>query len=291
MAMQFATLRPLNIEYTYVSPNNYKSSLFGQKQEGNKRANYNQFQASTNFNFLTRKKWYMGATLGYQYTQYDTHTADGDIKVDKGFHYNQAALNTTVISTLFNKGIVYTGSVIVDGSERSLERIKGLVTASLILKADMKTKLIVGLVYNADASSEIPVIPTFLYEQKLNDGFVIDVLLPSRLMLRKHMLAKGRLSIGTNLDRTSFYLYKINPDDLSQKYEYRQIELNNGLIYEHLLGQHLILRARTGAKWIVMNNLFEKEVKFNVKQFSTSQDPSFFFNLGLSFNPFIKTKK
>ncbi|MNL24094.1 hypothetical protein D3C87_1455170 [compost metagenome] len=117
---------------------------------------------------------------------------------------------------------------------------------------------------------------------------MIDLMMPKQLLVRKQVLGRGRISLGTELDRNGFYLYNINGQMPSQRYEYRQIELDNGLIYEHLLGDYLILTARTGAKWIAISRLFEKEKTFSTEWLETAAKPTVYFNLGISFNPFAK---
>jgi hypothetical protein len=86
------------------------------------------------------------------------------------------------------------------------------------------------------------------------------------------------------MDRTSFYLYNI--DGTSQKYEYRQLDINSGFVYEHVIANYFLVTAKTGIRLTPSGRIFEKEKSFGDPVFETKPDPAFYFNIGLSFNPF-----
>ncbi len=85
-------------------------------------------------------------------------------------------------------------------------------------------------------------------------------------------------------------MYNIN--GTSQRYEYRQLDINSGSIYEHAVGNFLVT-VKTGMKLTPSGRLFRKEDSYKDAVFETSPDPTFYFNIGVSFNPFtlIKEKK
>jgi hypothetical protein len=230
----------------------------------------------------------LGATLGYRYTAVaaDVITpAAGSIKsTDNGFHYHFTSLNVVYFSTLFKKRTIYTGSILVDGSDQHFERVKGILTGTMVLKANQRTKMMVGVMISIDPSAQSPFIPTFTYEHKFNNGLVADVILPRSIYLRKNLFTNGRLSLGTEMDRTSFYLYDI--DSTSQKYEYRQLDINSGLVYEQVIAKHFLATAKTGIRVTPSGRIFKKEDSFGSPVFETKPDPAFYFNIGLSFNPF-----
>ncbi|SDH05570.1 hypothetical protein [Chitinophaga filiformis] len=286
-ADKFAVTRPLNIEFVYSTPYNFTSEQQGKSLPESKVTGFTQLKMSANYNFIKRKTWMLGASAGYRRTsiEADITQSAGSIKnVNDEFHYLYSSLNVTYFSTLFNKRTIYTSSLIVDGSERYFERVKGLVTASMILKANQRTKLIVGMLVNIDPSAQAPFMPTVAYEHKFINGFSADVTFPRYLYLRKLVGANGRLSFGSEIDRTSFYLY--NLDSTSQKYEYRQLDLNSGLVYEHILTKYLLLTVKTGAKMTPSGRIFRKEDSFGDPVYKTTPDPTFYFNIGVSFNPF-----
>jgi hypothetical protein len=180
--------------------------------------------------------------------------------------------------------MVYTSSLQFDGSDKYVERVKGMLTGTMILKANQCTKLAVGLLVNIDPSAQTPVLPTFSYEHKFNNGLVADIAFPRNIYLRKYVFGNGRVSLGSEIDRTSFYVYNI--DSTSQRYEYRQLDINSGLVYEHLIAKYFVLTAKTGMRLTTTGRLFRKEDSFNSPVFKTSPDPTFYINVGVSFNPF-----
>lgn len=289
---QFAMVRPFNVEFSQVAPYRYTPKRDGVTLPENKVSTYHQLKANANLYLLVKKKLILGATFTYRYINADnefTVPSSGLVHtVSDVFNYHSTSLNFTYVSKIFNKPIFFNTSIIADGSGKHFERLKGLAIGTIVLKADTRTKLMAGILVNVDPSTALPLLPMVTYERKLNNGMMIDLMMPKQLLVRKQVLGRGRISLGTEIDRNGFYLYNINGQLPSQRYEYRQIELDNGVIYEHLIGDYLILTARTGAKWIAISRLFEKEKTFSTAWLETAAKPTVYFNLGISFNPFAK---
>lgn len=292
-ADKFAVARPLNIEFTHSAPYNYTSKLEGAPLPSGRINTFAQAKISANINFIKRKNWMLGATFGYRYTktEADNLQASGGLtfKTDEDFSYHFSSLNFSYFSSLFGKRMIYSSSVLVDGSEKHFERIKGIFTGTMVLKANQRTKMTAGVLVNVDQSAQSPVIPTFSYEHKFNNGLIADIVLPRSIYLRKYMFGNGRASLGTELDRTSFYVYDI--DGTAQRYEYRQLDINSGLTYEHLIGKYFVVTAKTGMKYSPSGRLFKKEDSFASPVLEISPDPTFYFNIGISFNPFTLLSK
>lgn len=286
-ADKFTIARPLNIEFTNAAPYNFTSEREGNSLPESRVTRFSQVKVSANYNFIKRKTWLLGVTMGYRYTNTEadmTKSVPGDIRaVSDDFHYLFSSVNFSYFSTLFNKRTIYTSSIMVDGSDKHFERVKGMLTGTMILKANQRTKLMVGVLINIDPSAQSPVIPTFTYEHKFNNGLIADIILPRSIYLRKYVLTNGRISLGAEMDRTSFYLYNI--DGTSQRYEYRQLDINSGLTYEHIIANYFVLTAKTGMKLTPSGRIFRKEDSFGSPVYQISPDPTFYFNIGVSFNP------
>lgn len=291
-ADKFAIARPLNIEFSHAGAYNFGADRGNIKLPESEVNGFTQAKISASFNFIKRKTWLLGATAGYRYTSGKADLTDplsGNIKIiDDEFHYIFSSLNFSYFSTLFKKRTIYSASVLVEGSDKHFERVKGLISGVMVLKANKKTKMTAGVLVNIDPSSQAPVVPIFTYEHKFDNGLIADITLPKSLYLRKYIFNAGRLSLGTELDRTSFYLYNI--DGTSQKYEYRQLDINSGLIYEHAVGS-FVITGKTGIKLTPSGRIFRKEDSFADPVYQTKPDPSFYFNVGVSFNPFTFLKK
>jgi len=261
---------------------------------GGKFTRFSQLKVGSNLNLIKRQRWFLGVNFQYKYISpgvdlVHPNTA-GFTPAGKDFQYFNTALNFTYFSRLFGKPVIYGVSVMVDGSEKHFERLKGMAFGTMVLKADARTKMTAGVVVNVDPTSLVPVLPTFSYEHKFHDDWSVDVILPKYLYLRKFVSNNGRISLGTEFDQTSFYLYGLNPANLSQRYQYQQLDLNTGVTYEHLLGKYFIFMVRGGLRFTPNGKVFEKS-NYGSPIYQTSPQPAPFFNVGLSFNPFLRRNK
>jgi hypothetical protein len=283
----FAVTRPFNVDFSSTAPYNFQSKRGADLIPNGRVIRFQQTRVSANITFLKRKTWILGTTIGYRLTssktEFDQNGVE-NITVATDLHYLFSTLNLTYFSSLFGKRMIYNTSALVDGSEKHLERLKGIITATMVLKANQRTKMTAGILVNIDPSSQSPFIPTFSYEHKFSDGFIADIVLPRSINLKRFIGNSGRISLGTQLDQTSFYLY--NLDGTSQKYEYRQLDINSGLTYEHALGKYFMITGKSGVKITPTGKIFKKEESFADPVYRTSPDPAFYFNVGISFNPF-----
>ncbi len=290
IAEKFPITRVLNIEYDHLTPYTFTSKLREQEIPEAKVRDFYKARMSANINLIKRPKWVLGTNLNYRYISIKTDTKDPAENIDFGsredYHYHSESLNLTYFSKLFGKMMIYTGSVSADGSERRFERLRGIATATMVLKADARTKMTVGLLVAIDPTVQTPVIPAFTYEHKFSHGLIADVILPKSVYLRKKITENSRLSVGSELDVTSFYLYNIDPTN--RKYEFRQIEINSGLMYEHYLGNSFVATFKGGAKSMMRSRVFEKSASYGSYVFQAKPEAAFYVNVGLSFDPFIK---
>ncbi|AXY72565.1 hypothetical protein D3H65_00610 [Paraflavitalea soli] len=294
-ADKFSNIRPLNFEFAHAGPYNFTANRGSVKLPGSKVNSFTQAKTSATLVFIKRKTWMLGTSLGYKYTNGVialTDPASGSIRdMDGRAHYFSASANFTRFSTLFNKKAVYYARLIVDGSDKYVERVKGLISGALVLKANERTKITAGLLLNIDPSSQVPVTPVFSYEHKFGNGLMADFTLPKNGYLRKRLFnGTGRVSLGMEMEGTSFYLY--NFDGTPQKYEYRQMDINAGVVYEHALGG-FIITAKTGIKITPSGRIFRKEDSFAHPVYKTKPDPAFYCSVGVSYNPFtfLQNKK
>lgn len=286
---KFALVRPLNIEFAHAAPYNFKSERGNDKLPDSKVSKFEQTKVSANFNFIQKKTWVMSATLGYRGTSTEAEIVQPDVAqnviIKDDFHYLFSAVSFTYFSTLFKKRTFYSSTVLIDGSDKHFERVKGIFTGTMLLKANQKTKMTAGLLLNIDPGAQTPIIPTFSYEHKFNNGLIADIVLPRSIYLRKFVLKRnGRLSLGMEMDQTTFYLYNLKGAD--QKYEYRQLDINPGMVYEHAIGKYFMLTAKSGVKLTPNGRIFRKEDTFADPLYEIKPDPTFYFNIGVSFNPF-----
>lgn len=278
---KFPFTRLVNVEGQYNAPYNYTSELAdGTKLPKGRVTQMYQTRISANVNFIKNRKWIFSTGLFYNYLHAETD-AGGIGQGNHDLHYFATALSLTRMSTLFGKMAIYNASVIPTGGNDGFERVTGMVSATVLLKADATTKKTVGILGIIDPSSIVPVIPTFTYEKRLKSGWIVDVILPQRILMKKDMLKNGRLSLGSELYSTNFYIN--NPSNNSKTYMFNQIETLNGLTYEHCFSNHFIATLKTGLKYIAASRIAEINNRFNDYEFSAQPDPNFYVNLGLSY--------
>ena len=294
-AAKFTIARPLNIEFTQLIPYNFTLKDGNNSFSESKVKGLSQAKINTNINFIKKNNWLFGATLGYSYISVKADMIEPFSKtiknIDNDFHYFHAGANVAYISTLFKKRTVFSSSIIVDGSEKHFERVRGLLTGTMILKANERTRMSVGFAIPIDPLTEVPFIPTFSYEHKFRNGLIVDIILPKNMYLRKHVFGNGRLSLGTEMDGTTFYIYNI--DGIDQKYQYRQLDINSGFVYEHLIANSFLVTGKTGVRLTPSGRLFRKQDSYSDPVLKMSADPAFYFNIGISFSPssFIGKKR
>ena len=283
---KFPQTRDLNIEFTQLTPYKFSPELYDADLPENKIKNYQQVKANANIYFIKNRKWMLSTSLNYRFTHLESENEMPLFNNEQNFHYHSEALSLTRFSKLFNKIAIYSATASVDGSEQHFERIRGMLTASLVLKATADTKMTVGLAVIIDPSSQVPAMPIFIYEHRFSNGWVAEVILPKKVVMRKDIFKNGRLSLGTEMDGTNFYLY---PD--GKRYEFRQLEINSGAMYEHKLGNNLIGTLKAGLRATPSSRIFAKEDSFNDYIFDMNAKPSFYFNVGISYNPFGKPRQ
>ncbi|WP_312824343.1 DUF6268 family outer membrane beta-barrel protein [Epilithonimonas sp.] len=283
---KFPQTRDLNVEFTQLTPYKFSPELYDADLPENKIKNYQQVKANANVYFIKNRKWMLSTSLNYRFTHLESENEMPLFNNEQNFHYHSEALSLTRFSKLFNKIAIYSATASVDGSEQNFERIRGMLTASLVLKATADTKMTVGLAVIIDPSAQVPAMPIFTYEHRFGNGWVADVILPKKVVMRKDIFKNGRLSLGTEMDGTNFYLY---PD--GKRYEFRQLEINSGAMYEHKLGNNLIGTLKAGLRATPSSRIFAKEDSFKDYIFDMNAKPSFYFNVGISYNPFGKPRQ
>ncbi|PWN71973.1 hypothetical protein C1631_005000 [Chryseobacterium phosphatilyticum] len=275
---KFPQARNFNIDYTTATPYSSSSFLGDNALPNNKVKNFQQMKTSANIYLVKNRKWLLSTALHYRYTSLQTENPEvGNTKGD--FHYHSESIHLSYFSKLFKKTAVYSATFSTDGSDQHFERVRGMVTASLILKANPKTKIMLGLAAVIDPSAQIPVLPIFTYENKFNNGWVMDILLPKKVLIRKDIFTDGRISLGTELDNTSFYIYRNNAT-----YEFRQTDLYSGATYEHNFGGNFIGTFKTGIRTTLNARVFNKQDSFKNYIWKSNYQPSFYFNAGISYN-------
>jgi hypothetical protein len=286
VADKFPFTRLINTEFRYDAPYDFTPELAGSSglPKGRVTQLY-QTRVSANINFIKSKQWVFSTGLFYNFIHAETEGGSlNAAESTNDLHYFTAGLSISHFNTLWGNTAIYTATVLPSGSGEGFERVTGLVSATLVLKADATTKMTVGLLGIIDPTSIVPVTPTFSYEHRYKSGWVLDIIIPKRVFVKKDMFRDGRLSIGTELDGTNFYLNGFNGSN--KTYMLNQMELMNGITYEHRFFKGFIATLKTGYKYIASSRIAEINEPFDDYVYKAKSDGTFYVNVGLSYNPF-----
>lgn len=294
---RFPSTRLFDVRFEQYLPSDFDSELSGDPYEKGDILNHYRFSASMNLPVIMKPKWNITSSFRYRYEAFElndvSNLANSSIPVydqDLHYHYLSGALSFTYFSKLFKKPFIYNASVIVDGTEKDAERIKGFFGATIILKKTLRTTIGVGAIIFVDPTSPVPAAPTFLLEHRFNNSaWTMDFILPQRLLFKRDLFKNGRLSLGSELNSNGFYTY-VNQPGFAKVYDYRTLEINSGLTYEHSFSQSVIATFRTGLSNVFNARLSERGENTNNYIFSNKQDATGYFSLGFSFNPNLEKK-
>ncbi|WP_367770396.1 hypothetical protein AB3G33_13460 [Flavobacterium sp. WC2421] len=291
---KFPTTRTFDVQYEQLGTTNFNSKLFDLPFENGRIDNHSRFKVAFNLPFYVSnsKRFVLTSSLRYKYETFDLGTSAntnpiGPFSNDKQeFHYLSGSISATYISTLFKKPIIYNATFTVDGNEKNAQRVKGLITANLVIKKTEFTTMTIGALVSLDPSSIIPVTPIFTYNHKFeNTKWDIDFVLPQRLLFRRQLLENGRVSFGTELNSENFYL-DLNTPELKGIYELNQLELKSGITYEFRFTPKLYGLFKTGLDNVINTRITKKGERTNKYIYDQKVDPQFYFRLGVSYKLF-----
>lgn len=294
---KFPRSRALNFEYGQSLSRDFDSELFGQDfQEGEIKAQRT-FRASANIPLYKTRKWGLTGSVNYQFNELEFDNIEAtDITVFEqngivNFHNFSTALSSTYFSTLFKKPVIYNASLIIDGNDKGVERVKGLVGLSFIMKRTDRTTITLGAIVFVDPTAQIPFFPTFSLNHRFkNSQWELDFILPQRLLLRRPVGENGRFSVGSSFGSTGFYVNVDNPN-FAETFEYSQLEIKSGIIYEHRFSDYLIGTFQGGIQNFISNRLTEKAEPTSEFIYQNNQDLTGYFQIGISIDPFAGKKK
>jgi len=295
---EFPRTRILNFEYGQSLSRDFDSELFGEEFQEGEIKNQKNFNASLNLPFYYTEKFVLTASANYNFNEFEFQGLENTSATTifeqdgiVGFHNFSGSVSGTYFSQLFGKPVIYNASVIVDGNDKGFERLKGLVGASLIMKKTERTTITLGAIAFVDPTSQIPFFPTFTYKHNFkNSLWEFDFILPQRLLFRRYIGENSRLSLGSTFGGNGFYV-NVNAPDFPDVFEYSQLEINSGLIYEYRLSDYIITTVKGGLTNFISNRLTEKGEPTEDYIYENNQDATGYFNVGFSIDPFAGKKK
>ena len=167
-----------------------------------------------------------------------------------------------------------------------MQRIKGALSATLVLKKTANTTITAGALVVFDPSSIIPVTPIFTYNHKFDKSkWDFDFILPQRLLFRRYLFENGRIAFGTELNSENFYL-NFNTSQLKGIHELNQLELKSGITYEHHFTPKIIGLFKAGINNVIRTRITEKGDRSSKYIYDQKEEAQVYFRFGISYNLF-----
>ncbi len=288
---QFPSTRFLDVQYEQLGEYKYTTKVNDKEYESGKVISQNRLKLAMNYALIQKKNWVLSASARYKYE----HIAFEDVEVPSGgvpviaydndvhFHYLWTSINYTRYSMLWNKPLVSNVTISADASNKNFGMLYGSYLGSLILKRNEFTTVTVGLLVQSNANGISPILPTFSYNHKFKGSmWMLDIILPKQIYVRRQLLKHGRISIGSELDGNPFYFKSEFLANNNKSYMFNRNEFKSGAMFEYRLNKHFIGYAKTG--WIEPLNGTTREKYKSDRLSRTQYDGNFYFNFGVSFN-------
>tara|TARA_R110001632_G_scaffold65_10_gene274 strand:+ start:188 stop:1183 length:996 start_codon:yes stop_codon:yes gene_type:complete len=294
---KFPETRLFNLEYNQSLNRKFSSELFGQGFQGGDIKRQRNFMASANIPVYETQKWSFTTSLFYQFSEFEFENIENPSSSPfferngiVNFHNFSVALNSTYFSMLFNKPVIFNASIIADANEERFGRFRGILGFTFILKQTERTTVTLGAMGFLDPTSQIPFIPTFSYNHRFkNSKWEVDFILPQRLLFRRPIGKNGRLSLGSSVGLSEFYI-DVNDQAYGNAFAYSQIELKTGIIYEHRFNDYLIGTFQGGLQNFISNQATKKGEPAKDFIYENEQEGAGYFQIGISIDPFAKKK-
>ncbi|GEM_PF-650254 len=288
---RFPTTRLVDVQYNYLTPADYRWKLHKEPYEKGKLETQNRVMVALNIPFYWKNSWVLSSSLRYNYAAMNF----GDVEMlsseypqqyhGGAFHSHvwQAAVNATYLSKLWGKTAVYNLTIHTQGSNKGLEQVDAFLLAGMILKNTKRTTLTVGLAGFIGPTVRIPVVPAFAVDHKFTPTISFSTVLPQFLYFRKTFGTTGRLSLGTEMETTNYYVY---PEGIDKTYLFQKYEVKSGIMYEYYLFKHIILTCKTGLVYNFSSRLQPANRSSKHKIMTGKKDLNGYFNIGFSYSLF-----
>lgn len=289
---KFSSTRFLNVEYEHLTPVDFKTRLDEQPFTKGKLIRQNRVNVNLNVPVYKTPKWVFTGSMRYRY---DHSEVDKEINVSDLYsnyytnkpndrHTFNFAMNSTFISKLFDKPVIYNFSLVGDASQDGFERLYAYSIASLVFKRTESLTMTGGVLLQLDKMAWFPALPVFSLDYKFQENWMLSITLPQSTYIRKYFSDNSRrISFGTSIERQRYYLQLKNYD---KSFLYNQSEIRTGFVYEHYLPDHFILSARAGVVKYLKGTLNKVNSPYHDYILRNNFESNFYFNIGLSYNLF-----
>ncbi len=289
---KFPSTRAFDVQYEQLGPAENTTKMFGDVFEKSDIQNHYRLKLAANIPLYKSKsqRFFITNSFRYKYESFSFGTIQSPTETytrpDVGFHYFANSVSGTYFGRLFKKNVIYNATATVDADEHAFQRVKGMVSAVVVIKKTERTTFTLGALMSIDPSSIIPFVPIATYEYQFKDSpWKLDFILPQRFLIKRPLFENGRLSLGTELTSENFYL-QLDMPSLKGTYELNQLGLRSGVTYEHAISKNIIGTVKGGIAHVLSSRVTERGERTDRYVIENKQDPQWYLNFGISYNPF-----
>ncbi|MGM9697277.1 MAG: hypothetical protein ACI3Y0_01345 [Prevotella sp.] len=260
VAKNFSRYRTMNFSYETKTSHDYTLSYGGEEMEKGRRKNLHTIRFSTMIPLIKMKKVSFYANCSYAcYNFGDEYNQDSQVFHEKSYNYYYGGFNGSYYARLFNRPLILSAEVAVDGWDKGWGKLQGRASAIMVLKNGERTKSSAGLM-GMTLFSSTPVIPIIGYWHRFaNPNWSVDITLPSQMYLRYQMKYQ-RISIGATISADKFYVDSTFASSPSVCF-YQEAVMKPEIHYEYIINRHLYLSAHAGISMILKSGLYTKNRK------------------------------
>ncbi|MEM1336716.1 MAG: hypothetical protein AAF090_06890 [Bacteroidota bacterium] len=288
----FPRARLAEFRYGTSLSRQFSSELFKEDISEGTIASQHYFSASVTLPLLQTGVLQVRGTMNYDFNRFEFENIDNDAPLvferngSVNYQYFSASINTLYFSKLFKRQMVYISTIILDADENAIQRLRGIFGFSLNIKKNDRTQISAGAIVFVDPASPIPALPSFNLEHLFQDNkSSVDIVFPRQVLIRRLIGKRSRISLGTVFNPSIFYVGDYN-SNLSGTFEFNQLELKSGLIYQHRLSKLVLISASGGLSNIINSRLAEKGEPNSEFIYKTEQNATGYFQITVSLIPF-----
>lgn len=296
-AQNIARYRTMNLYWETKGRHDYTLEMNDEKVEKGRKADLHTIRFSTMLPIVKRRKVSLYANFQYSNYQFDNKlSGDGRslLFTRDDYNYYAGGINGSYYMSLFNKPVVLSANVTLDGWDEGFGKAQGRFSAVMVITRKPNSSFSAGIM-GMTLFSSMPVMPVLAYWRRFNPKLSVDITLPGQFYLR-YQMGTQRLSAGSSMSGDNFYL-KAQLKERPETYYYSEAVLKPEVLYEYIINKHFYLSVHAGLSMVMKSGIYKKnrkgvkvkdeegksEVEPLVKQ---DRSPIPFFNIGISYSLF-----
>lgn len=220
--------------------------------------------------FAVNRKLTLGFTGGYHFLHmnFDFPGAH-DLDLANNHHVVKCGGVVIFNTRLGDKPLLMMGNVSAEGGQWGIERVMGIGTAMLMLKASRDEMLGVGFIGIVNGTFSLPFFPMVIYRKAFSPKWVLNINHPILGIQYLHD-QKQTLTAGVTIENEHFWM-KPGQTHLPEVTMFSRLVTNTGVNYDYKLNSQTTLSAQAGWSNTFRNKMFHRYGKDELMNFGNSR--------------------